>query len=53
MAPVVLNASTRVVALLELNNPVVKVKPFRFNVPAVSVVVCVVATVNEPAKVNV
>ena len=36
---------------VELNIPVVKSNPFRFSVPAVSVVVAVAPVVNAPAKV--
>jgi hypothetical protein len=40
-------------ALLELNAPVLKSKPFRFNVPAVNVYVHVTANVNVAFNVTV
>jgi hypothetical protein len=44
------NVILRTLALVELNVPVVKSNPFRFNVPAVSVVIAVAASVNVPPK---
>jgi hypothetical protein len=52
-APVVPKAIARVLELLELNSPVVKVKLFRSRVPCVSVVVAVAGTVKALPNVNV